>query len=181
MCLAIATLTARASASPLLTPSPRAPRSRACLCDCADELSTHITPLQYGHHAQRLAPPPLTDALCASQSRPSRREPVHPHCSRRLHAHHAHARASVFALAHLPRASVLCGVVAAHSGWRHHRPRSRCVPHRRDPEWGNRLSFLRTVAPAADPVRLHVPVAPNLPTSPLRSLPPNQIPHYQRH
>ena len=36
-------------------------------------------------------------------------------------------------------------------------------------------------APAADPVRLHVPVAPNLPTSPLRSLPPNQIPHYQRH
>ena len=122
---------------PPLTPSPRAQRSRACLCDCADELSTHITPLPCGRHAQRLAPPPLTDALCASQSRPSRREPVHPHCSRRLHAPDAHARASVIVLAHLPRTSLLCSVAAAHRGWRHHCSLSRCVPHSRDPHGEN--------------------------------------------
>ena len=129
---------ARASASPLLTPSPRAPRSHACLCDCAGSLALHATPLQSGRHAQRLAPPPLTVALCASLPRPPRREPVHPHRSRRLHAPDAHARASVIVLAHLPRTLLLCSVAAAPIGWRHHRSRSRCVPPSRDPHGENR-------------------------------------------
>ena len=102
-------------------------------CDCAGALATRITPLQCGCCAQRLAPPLLTIVLCASLPRPPRREPVHPHCSRRLHGHHAHARAPVIALAHLPRASLLCSVAAAHNGWRHHSSRSCCVPHCRDP------------------------------------------------
>ena len=194
MCLPAATPTARASASPLLTPSPRAPRSRACLCVCAGALATRVSPLQCGRRAQRLAPPPLTVALCtslprpprrepehphcsrcphahrsracprdcagalakhislqcgrraqrlappllsvalcASQPRPPRREPVHPHCSRRLHTPDAHAHALLIALAHLPRPSLLCSVAAAPIGWHHHRSRSRCVPHCRDP------------------------------------------------
>jgi len=138
VCLTAATPTARTSASSPLTPSPCVRRSRACLCDCAGSLATHITPLQCGHHAQRLAPPPLSVALCDSQPRPSRREPVHPHCSRRLlHAHYAHARASVIALAPLPRTSLLCSVADAPIGWRHHCSRSRCVPHSRDPHGEN--------------------------------------------
>ena len=125
--------TARASASPLLTPSPRALCSHACPCDYAGALATRIAPLQCGCRIQQLAPPLLTVALCASQPRSPRREPVHPYCSRRLHGHHAHVRAPVIAPATLPRASLLCSVAAAHDGWRHHCSRSHCVPHSRDP------------------------------------------------
>ena len=132
VCLTAATPTTRASASPLLTPSPWAPRSRACPCDCAGALATRITPLQCGCRAQRLAPALITVALCASQPRPPRREPVHPYCSRRLHGHHAHVRAPVIAPATLLRASLLCSVTAAHNGWRHHGSRLRYVPHSRD-------------------------------------------------
>jgi hypothetical protein len=184
---------ARTSASPPLTPSPRAPRSRACLCVCAGALATRVSPLQCGRRAQRLAPPPLTVALCtslprpprrepehphcsrcphahrsracprdcagalakhislqcgrraqrlappllsvalcASHPRPPRREPVHPHCSRRLHTPDAHAHALLIALAHLPRPSLLCSVATTHCDWRHHCSRSRCVPPSRD-------------------------------------------------
>ena len=124
---------ARASSSSLLTPSPHAQRSRACLCDCAGALATRINPLQCGRRAQRLAPPSLTVALCASHPRPPRREPVHPSCSCRLDTSNAHTRASMFAPARLPRTSPLCSVAVVHSGWRHYRSWSHCVLHSRDP------------------------------------------------
>ena len=132
VCLTAATPTARASAYPLLMPSPWAPRSRARPCDCAGALATRVTPLQCGCCVQQLTPPLLTVAMCASQLRPPRREPVHYRCSRRLHGDHTHVRVPVIAPAHLPRALLLCSVAAVHNGWCHHCSRLRCVPHSRD-------------------------------------------------
>ena len=157
VCLSAAAPTAKASASSLLAPSLRTLRSHTCPCDCAGELSTCISLLQCGRRAQRLAPTLLTVTLCASQSRPPRRGPVHLHRSRRLHAHNAHARASVIALTNFPRTSLLCHVAATHSGWRHHRSRPRCVPRNRDPH-GESQCIPTAHAVSTRPTLMRVPL-----------------------
>jgi hypothetical protein len=95
----------------------------------------------------RCVPPSRDPAARASAS----------HRSRRLHAHNAHARASVIALTNFPRTSLLCHVAATHSGWRHHRSRPRCVPRNRDPH-GESQCIPTVHAVSTRPTLMRVPL-----------------------